>query len=67
MFLTFETKPDGPYLVWKLKLFDKILVINPFLANIPTLYTQKTENQTLSSGVFRGYKMEILARNGKRK
>ena len=42
-------------------------LLNPFLANIPILYPLKTpENQRLS-GVFRGYKMQTLARNGLRK
>ena len=45
----------------------KILLINPFQANVPILYPLKTpENQRLS-GVFRGYKIETLARNGLKK
>ena len=38
--------------------------INPFLANNPILYPQKKNQKISFSGVFRGYKMGILARNG---
>ena len=36
---------------------------NPFLANLPILYPLKTLENQRFSGVFRGYKMETLARN----
>ena len=42
----------------------KISVINPFMANVPVLYTLKTPENLWFSGVFREYKMEILARIG---
>ena len=45
------------------KIFVRI-VFNPFLANIPILYHLKTPENQRFSGVFRGYKMETLARNG---
>ena len=37
---------------------------NPFLTNVPILYPLKTPENQRFSGVFRGYKMETLARNG---
>ena len=37
---------------------------NPFLANVPILYPLKTPQNQGFSGVFRGYKMGTLARNG---
>ena len=43
---------------YMLKLF------NPFLANVPILYPLNTPENHRFSGVFRGYKMETLARNG---
>ena len=39
-------------------------VLNPFLANVPVLYPQKTLENLWFFGVFRGYKMGTLARNG---
>ena len=37
---------------------------NPFLLNVPILYPLKTpENQTFS-GIFRGYEIEKLGKNG---
>ena len=39
-------------------------LINLFLVNIPILYPLKTLENRWFSGVFRGYKMETLARNG---
>ena len=44
---------------------DKFLyqVINPFLANVPVLYPQKTLENFWVSGVFKGYKMGTLVRN----
>ena len=39
-------------------------LINPFLANVPILYTLKTPENQRFSGVFRGYKTRALARNG---
>ena len=44
------------------EIFNNFL--NPYLANVPILYPLKTpENQSFSD-VFRGYKMETLAKNG---
>ena len=43
---------------------SKPIVVNPFLANAPILYPLKTAENFWFSGVFRGYKMETLARNG---
>ena len=37
---------------------------NPHLANVPILYPLKTPENQRFSGVFRGYNMGILARNG---
>ena len=39
-------------------------VFNPFLANVPILSPLKTPENQRFSGVLRGYKMGILARNG---
>ena len=40
------------------------ILINPFLANVPILYSLKTpENQRISD-VFKGYKIGTLARYG---
>ena len=41
-------------------------VLNPFLANVPILYPLRTPENFWFSGVFRGYKMGTLARNGLR-
>ena len=38
--------------------------INPSLANVPILYPLKTSENLWFSGVFRGYKIGTLARNG---
>ena len=38
--------------------------VNPFLANATLLYPLKTPENLSFSGVFRGYKMRTLARNG---
>ena len=40
--------------------------LNPFLANVSILYPLKTPENLWFSGVFRGYKMGTLARNGLR-
>ena len=40
------------------------LFINQFLANVPILYPLKTPENQRFFGVFRGYKMGTLARNG---
>ena len=37
---------------------------NPFLANVPNLYPLKTLENLWFSGVFRGYEMGTLTRNG---
>ena len=42
----------------------KNLKVNPFLANILVLDHLKTPENQSFSGVFRGYKMSPLARNG---
>ena len=34
------------------------------MVNVPILYSLKTPENLKFSGVFRGYKMETLARNG---
>ena len=39
-------------------------LFNPFLANTPILYSLKTPKNQRFSGIFRGHKMKILARNG---
>ena len=41
-----------------------LVPVNPFLANVPILYPPKTPENQRFSGVFRGYKMGTLARNG---
>ena len=41
--------------------------IKPFLANVSILYSLKTPENQRFSDVFRGYKMETLARSGLRK
>ena len=38
--------------------------LNRFVANVPILYRMKTPENLWFSGVFRGYKMGALARNG---
>ena len=40
--------------------------INPFLANVPISYPLKTPENLWFSGVFRGYEMGTLTRNGLR-
>ena len=40
------------------------LMFNPFLVNVPILYPLKTPENLWFSGVFRGYKMGTLERNG---
>ena len=45
-------------------LYNCQTICNPFLANVPILYPLKTPENQKFSGVFRGYKMETLARNG---
>ena len=41
-----------------------IFTYDPFLANATILYSLKTPGNQKPSGVFRGYKMETVARNG---
>ena len=43
---------------------QNVFSVNPFLANIPILYPLKTPEKRSISGVFRRYKMGILAING---
>ena len=38
--------------------------VNPFLANVPILYSYKTTENQRFSGCFQGYKMGTLARKG---
>ena len=49
-------------------LFSRVILrrrqINPFQANVPILYPLKTPENLWCFGVFRGYKMRALARNG---
>ena len=47
---------------WKEDPQYKIIIIIPFLANVPILYPLKIPDWF--SGVLRGYKMGTLARNG---
>ena len=46
------------------KQITRMLPLNPFQANAPILYPLKTSENLWFSGVFRGYKMGTLARNG---
>ena len=46
------------------KLARLWLNFNPFLTNVPILYPLKTAEKQRSSGVFRGYGMGTLTRNG---
>ena len=46
------------------EFFSKVIFLHPFLANVPTLYPHTTPENQRFSGVFRGYKMGTLARNG---
>ena len=39
-------------------------MINPSQANVPILYPLKTPENLCFSGIFRGYKMGTLTRNG---
>ena len=41
-----------------------MLVFNPFPANVSILYPLKTPQNLWFSGVFRGYKIGTLAKNG---
>ena len=51
----------------EMELFGRIVSsINPFLAKVPILYPLKTPENLWFSGVFRGYKIGTLARNGLR-
>ena len=50
------------YIVIKFEKYSEYL--NPFLANVPTLYPLKTPENLWFSGVFTGYKAETLAKNG---
>ena len=43
--------------------FNKEEFINPFLPNIPILYSLKTSENLWFSDVFRGYKMGTLGTN----
>ena len=43
---------------------SRLIVFNTFLAYVPILYTLKTRENLWFSGVFRGYKMGTLVRNG---
>ena len=39
-------------------------LLNPLMANVPILYSLKTTENLRFSGIFREYKMGILARSG---
>ena len=45
-------------------MFSRKETFNPFLASVPILYPLKTPENLWFSGVFRGYEMGTLARNG---
>ena len=40
------------------------VLTNPFLANVSISYPMETPKKPWFSGVFKGYKMGILAKNG---
>ena len=42
---------------------EELVHINPFLASVPILYPLKTLGNQKSSGVFRKYKMRVMAQN----
>ena len=44
--------------------YQTLINFNPFLANMPILYPQKTPENLPFASVFRGYKMGTLARYG---
>ena len=46
------------------KYTHSYIALNPFLANVPISYPLKTTEHQRYSGVFWGYKMGILVRNG---
>ena len=43
---------------------EELVHINPFLASVPILYPLKTPGNQKASGVFREYKMRVMAQNG---
>ena len=43
---------------------EELVHINPFLASVPILYPLKTPGNQKVSGVFREYKMRVMAQNG---
>ena len=53
-----------PATLKRLKYFcrQKLHFFNPFLANVPILYPLRAPENQRFFGVFRGYKMEALAR-----
>ena len=42
----------------------ELVHINPFLASVPILHPLKTPGNQKASGVFREYKMRVMAQNG---
>ena len=58
--LSFTSKLD--WSVYKVSIART--AFNPYLASVPILYPLKTPENLWFSGVFRGYKMGTLARNG---
>ena len=43
---------------------QELVRIDPFLASVPVLYPLKRPGNQKASGVFRGYKIRAMARNG---
>ena len=65
--LSLNENPLTQTLLYDDKRFTEICntpLLNPFLANVSILYPLKTPENQRFSGVFRGYKMGTLARNG---
>ena len=55
---------DHGYCVEEIKdIYNALYKLNPFLANVPILYSLKTLGDQRFSGVFRRYKIGTLARN----
>ena len=59
------SQPAPMYDEFSVRLSDVVYGnISPFPANVPILCPMKTRENQRFSGVFRGYKMGTLARNG---
>ena len=55
------------FVIHKVETSQETVIVkrfNPFPANVPILYPLKTPENHGFSGVFRGYKMGTLVRNG---